>query len=187
DMTGTNAYLTPCMRMILVAVVAISFVSLTAPARASEDGELWWEKPESVSATCGARNAWGHELTSDRSLKRNVGGASMLTRPSRQIIPGKVSSVEFVMSTEDPDVVGVLQVTRNDGEIFRFRVFTYTLILIRDAHGKLWAGRLKHLRPGWACEVAFDLPPDEDDNIDFRPEIDPLIDAASVIADSFHQ
>ncbi len=183
-MMSAKVNLRSYVRLLLSAVVAISIVSMSAPARASDEKDLWWERPESVSGMYCESTESAHVTASDHLPKPNAGTANLPARPTRQIIPGKVKAVELTSSSETPDVVGVLQVTRNDGESFRFRVYTCTLILIRDAHGRLWAGRLEHLKPGWVCEVAFDLPPDEDDNSDFRSDDVPLIDAANIIADS---
>lgn len=52
---------------------------------------------------------------------------------------------------------GFLLVAGTGGARKLFRVSTYTLILIRDRHDRLWAGRLSQLRANWDASVAFDL------------------------------
>lgn len=48
----------------------------------------------------------------------------------------------------------------------RFLLLDSTLLLIRDRDGNVRVGKPAHLKPGWRCEVAWDLPPSDEDGAD---------------------
>jgi hypothetical protein len=105
--------------------------------------------------------------------------ASRAEGPSpRVLLDGVVTEVLPVPEPPTVGVAGFMRVEAPDGTSKYFRVFTYTLILIR-AQGRLWAGRLDQVRPGWPASVAYDLPPDPAN----EPPWDPYEDADNMIVD----
>jgi hypothetical protein len=96
----------------------------------------------------------------------------------RVLLEGVVTEVLPVPEPPTVGVAGFMRVEAPDGSSKYFRVFTYTLILIR-AQGRLWAGRLDQVRPGWPASVAYDLPPDPSN----EPPWDPYEDADNMIVD----
>lgn len=63
------------------------------------------------------------------------------------------------------------ELLREDAAPLRFRATAHTLILIRAADG-LRIGKPHHLRAGWRCEAAWDLPPSSDGDMDKAPRND---------------
>ncbi|NLI76545.1 MAG: hypothetical protein GX442_08895 [Candidatus Riflebacteria bacterium] len=83
-------------------------------------------------------------------------------RPERSLVAGTISEVLLSGPEAEPDVVGVIGITTTDGESFSFQVHPYTLILVRTPESLIYVARLDQLKPGWPCQVAWDLPPDDD-------------------------
>lgn len=90
--------------------------------------------------------------------------------PSPKILfEGKIQAIELASeadgapspegTSEGSKTVGYLTVGSPSGARFRFRIFSYTLLMIRY-QGRIWVGRLDQVRVGWPASVAYDLEPD---------------------------
>ena len=103
-------------------------------------------------------------------------------RSERVMLSGHISDIILAEPTTDPSITGQLHIQRDDGERATFIIRSYTLILIKDRLGRIWAGRLNQLQPGWRVTVAYDLPPDDGDMPDKGGSPD-VKDADNLIAE----
>lgn len=101
----------------------------------------------------------------DPDARETAGGLPELggsRSPDGEVVPftdGVVSGTLRSVSPapgELPDFQGRLVVEPDEGEPLVFRVRTYSLILVDDG-GRLYAGRLDQLRPGWRIEAGYDM------------------------------
>lgn len=102
-------------------------------------------------------------------------------RTCRTVFEGTITEVMLAPSRTGRALQGLLCVEAVDGARKRFRVQTFTLILVRDRDGRLWAGRLRDLDHGWVCSVAFDLQNESDDGSGDK-DADETIEASHLIA-----
>lgn len=99
-----------------------------------------------------------------------------IPRP-RYLLEGEVTGIELAPAGYQ---AGFLRMKDAAGVPYRFRVMRYTLILVRDRYGRLWAGRLDQVKVGWPCSIGYAIPPDPagDD------EVPPAMAADNMIVDA---
>lgn len=73
---------------------------------------------------------------------------------SRQIVEGTIHSIDSVGDVPIGSVAGFMTVKRPDGSLLRFKMYTYSLILICNHHG-CYAGRLDQLKIGWPASAVY--------------------------------
>ena len=103
-------------------------------------------------------------VASDRLVRVEEASSLLAARKVpglRILLEGVVTGVE--PAPEGSKISGYLQVQTPQGVPYRFRVMSWTLILVKDARGRLWAGRFKHVQVGWPASVAYALDPDVED------------------------
>lgn len=97
------------------------------------------------------------------AVNRKVAGVERALRSGRNVFDGTITEVTLARPRSGRALQGIVRVEAAGGAQKLFRVQTFTLVLVRDRDGRLWAGRLTDLRRGWACSVAFDLHDGPDD------------------------
>lgn len=74
---------------------------------------------------------------------------------ARTIFRGMIHSIHPATENDPPSLQGIITVTTE--EVQRsFLVSKYTLILVEDG-GYAYAAELRQLKPGWKCDVAYDI------------------------------
>lgn len=89
---------------------------------------------------------------------------------TRTLIRGHISDIELFEANSD-NLQGKITIS-GDSIKQTFLVSKYTLILI-EINGKLRATELRHLKHGWQCELAYDVPDDDSyDNMDLTARLE---------------
>ena len=88
----------------------------------------------------------------------------------RTLLKGKISSISLEDECLGKNDQGLITVTDKNQQDFTFKVSKYTLILVSD-NGYMYAGELKQLKPGWKCELGYDIPDDDYYSMDVREEV----------------
>lgn len=86
-------------------------------------------------------------------------------KAARSLYKGRIKEIKLAGEEDPKDLQGTITILREDGSERSFLVSKYTLILI-SVNGYMYVTELKHLKPGWRCEVGYDIPPDDDWNMD---------------------
>ncbi|MBF0408390.1 MAG: hypothetical protein HQM10_13650 [Candidatus Riflebacteria bacterium] len=97
--------------------------------------------------------------------------------PQRTLVDGQISEVVLSGEDSDPAFSGIItleNVAASSTAKTSFLVHKYTLILICDKYGKARVGKIIHLKKGWKCSIAYDLPQEDSDNSDFLESSIPM-------------
>lgn len=73
---------------------------------------------------------------------------------TRTIVDGTIHSVDSYGEVPIGGHAGYMTVKRADGSLLRFKMFTYSLILICNEKG-CYAGRLDQLKIGWPASAVY--------------------------------
>lgn len=89
-------------------------------------------------------------------------------RPSsaRSIFRGRIKEISLAGAGTPKDLQGTVTVETAGGEVRSFLVSIYTFILVIDLDNLGYAGELRQLEPGWSCDVAYDVPENDDADMD---------------------
>jgi len=116
-------------------------------------------------------NGYGYVIVPHIVEERLAGNESNNeSKPARTLFDGAIKAVEL-METNPKKLQGKITIANEKSEQ-TFLVSRYTLILI-EVDGYLRVTELKHLKPGWKCSLAYDVPEDDPyDNMDFTDRLE---------------
>lgn len=77
-----------------------------------------------------------------------------MAREGRTIVEGTIHSVEYFGEVPVGAHAGYMTVEKPDGTLLRFKMYTYSLILICN-HIGCFAGRLDQLKVGWPASAVY--------------------------------
>ncbi|MGM0600698.1 MAG: hypothetical protein ACQETH_12885 [Candidatus Rifleibacteriota bacterium] len=93
-------------------------------------------------------------------IPENKTTATDAEKVERTLLKGRISSIVFEDESLGKNDQGLITISDKNQTDFTFKVSKYTLILVSDK-GSMYAGELKQLKPGWRCELAYDIPDDD--------------------------